>query len=424
MTSANPERDTFADRVNLWVRDALISGVATFDDLLVRLPGVYPSMALETAHRIASAEPSLLPILTRILQPSGNHRNHDLARHLIDLPTPHPLDYDWRFADQTVNQLLAQCENVTMPDQAVALLGVPTVLRAAHEDAFDREMVLLDASGTTVDLLASVTGGRALKCDLLIDPLPQLVAGAVISDPPWYPEEMRAFFWVAAKICCVGGHILMSVPPIGTRPTIEAERKELFAWSEQLGLKLLRLESSALIYHSPLFEFNALKVERIPSLSADWRRGDLALFSLETKVDVPRPVQSSSIHSWVEECVDGIRWRIRRQESCAFDDPKLISIVRGDVLPSVSRRDARRMHADVWTSGNRVFRSAGRQTLRLVLRALRDRRDPESFVESEIGRTLSSAEGVLLRSAVEQIREIAELERNENLLFKGKITDD
>jgi hypothetical protein len=82
------------------------------------------------------------------------------------------------------------------------------------------------------------------------------------------------------------------------------------------------------------------------------------------------------------------------------------------------------MHADVWTSGNRVFRSVGRHTLRLVLRALRDRRDPESFVESEIGRTLSSAEVVLLRCAVEQIAEIAELERNESLLFKGKISDD
>lgn len=207
MTSANPERDTFADRVNLWVRDALISGVATFDDLLVRLPGVYPSMALETAHRIASAEPSLLPILTRILQPSGNHRNHDLARHLIDLPTPHPLDYDWRFADQTVNQLLAQCENVTMPDQAVALLGVPTVLRAAHEDAFDREMVLLDASGTTVDLLASVTGGRALKCDLLIDPLPQLVAGAVISDPLGTLKRCVPFLGGGKDLLCWWSHI-------------------------------------------------------------------------------------------------------------------------------------------------------------------------------------------------------------------------
>ena len=421
MTLVIPKRDIFSDRVDLWVRDALVAGVATFDDLLLRLPGVYPSTALETARRIVSAEPSLLPILTGILQPAGNRRNNDLTRHLIDLPTPHPLDYDWRFADQTVNQLLSQCESITMPGQALALLGVPTVLRAAHENAFDREMILLDASGTTVDLLASVTSGRALKCDLLIDPLPPLVAGAVISDPPWYLEEMRAFLWVAARICLVGGHILMSVPPIGTRPTIEAEREELFAWSEQLGLKLLSLEPSVLIYQSPLFEANALKVEGIPIMSHDWRRGDLALFSLETKIDVPRPVHSSSIHSWVEECVDGIRWRIRRRESSAFDDPKLISIVPGDVLPSVSRRDARRMHADVWTSGNRVFRSEGRQTLRLVLRALRDRRDPESFVESEIGRTLSSAEVVLLRCAVDQIIAIAELERNESLLFKGKI---
>jgi hypothetical protein len=410
--------------VDLWVRAAVVSGVATFDDLLARLPGVYPSMAIETVRRLALAEPGLLPILTRILQPAGNHRNHDQELHEIDLPTPHPLDYDWRFADQTVNQLLAQCEDVTTVGETVALLGVPTVLRAAHENSCERQMVLLDACGTTVDLLAPVTGGRALKCDLLIDPLPQIAASAVISDPPWYIEEMRAFLWAAARVCRVGGHVLMSVPPVGTRPTIESERRELFAWSEELGLKLLRLESSSLIYQSPLFEANAFKVEGIPRVSHNWRRGDLAWFSLETKVDVPRPTHSSSIHCWVEECVDGIRWRIRREENCAFDDPRLISIVPGDVLPSVSRRDARRMHVDVWTSGNRVFRTAAKQTLQLILCALRYGRDPKSFVESKSGRRLTGKEVSLIRIAVEQIKEIAEIERNENLSFKGKITND
>jgi hypothetical protein len=401
----------FADRVDLWVRAALVSGVATFDDLLAQLPGVYPSVALESARRIAGRDPSLSRILTRILQHAGNHKNHDHVTHQLDLPMPHPLDYDWRFSDQTVTQLLAECENMAKTGQTVALLGVPTVLRAAHERGFDREVVLLDASGTTVDLLA--TCGRALKCDLLVDRLPQVVASTVVGDPPWYPDEMSAFLWSAAKICRVGGYILMSVPPIGTRPTIESERGELFAWSEQLGLKLVRLEPSALVYLSPLFEVNALKVEGMPSLSHDWRRGDLALFSQETRVNVARPAYSSSLQSWVEECVDGMRWRIRREESRAFADPKLISIVPGDVLSSVSRRDARRMHVDVWTSGNRVFRSVGRNTLRLVLRAIRNGSVPELTVEREIGRKLCSVEDSLIRSAFEQIKEIAELERNE-----------
>jgi hypothetical protein len=174
------------------------------------------------------------------------------------------------------------------------------------------------------------------------------------------------------------------------------------------------------MYQSPVFEINALRVEGIPKMSGDWRRGDLAQFSLETKVEVLRPVHSSSIQAWVEECVHGVRWRVRREEGTAFDDPQLISIVSGDVLPSVSKRDARRMHADVWTSGNRVFRCVGKHTLRLILRAVRDACEPQLFVESEIGRTLNGIEASVVRTSYEQIKKIVELERNENLLFKGK----
>jgi hypothetical protein len=414
VTSVIPERDVFLERVDLWVRDALVSGVATFNDLLTKLPGVYPSVAFESARRITASDTSLSRTLTAILQHTGNHKIHQNQSHQLDLPIPHPLDYDWRFSDQTVVRLLADCERTTKPGQTVVLLGVPTVLRAAHERVFDRRVVLLDASETTVDLLTTATGGNALKCDLLVDPLPEIMANCVIGDPPWYPDEMGAFLWAAAKICRVGAYILMSVPPIGTRPTIESERSEIFAWAEQLGLKLVSLEPSALIYQSPLFEINALKVEGVPSIGHDWRRGDLALFSRETRVDVDRPAYSSSLQSWVEECVDGMRWRIRRAESRAFADPKLISIVSGDVLPSVSKRDVRRVHADVWTSGNRVFRSEGKHTLRLVLQTLRNSGVP--FVDAEIWRQISNREVSLVQDTLDQIAEIVKLERNENLL--------
>ena len=419
MPSVIPERDVFLDRVDDWVRVALFSGVDTLDDLLAGLPGVYPSVALDSVRRLAAGDPGLSRILTRILQYAGNHKNHERLRHELKLPIPHPLDYDWRFSDQTVAQLLSGCANMTKAGQTVALLGVPTVLRAAHESGFDREVVLLDASGTTVDIVVRGTRGRALKCDLLVDPLPNVIASAVIGDPPWYPDEMSAFLWTAAKICRVGGYILMSLPPIGTRPTIESERNELFAWSEQLGLKLVRLEPSALVYISPLFEVNALKVEGIPSLSHDWRRGDLAVFSAETAVSVARPAYSSSLQSWVEECVDGMRWRIRRVDSRRFADPKLISIVPGDILPSVSRRDVRRVHADVWTSGNRVFRSEGKHALRLLLRAIRNGEPPDLSTESELRSQLCNSEVSLVRSTAEQIAEIVQLERNENSLVRG-----
>jgi hypothetical protein len=35
----------------------------------------------------------------------------------------------------------------------------------------------------------------------------------------------------------------------------------------------------------------------------------------------------------------------------------LVSLIEGDILPTVSRRDPRRRLAQVWTSGNRIFRT-------------------------------------------------------------------
>src|SRR5687768_10346350 len=113
----------FLERVDLWVRDALHSGVGTFNDLLTKLPGVYPSVAFESARRIAACDTSLSRTLTSILQHTGNHKIHQNHLHQLDLPIPHPLDYDWRFSDQTVGQLLAACERMTKPGQTVVLLG-------------------------------------------------------------------------------------------------------------------------------------------------------------------------------------------------------------------------------------------------------------------------------------------------------------
>jgi hypothetical protein len=410
----------FSEQINAWVKGALLAGVGTLDEFLAALPGVYPSVALEAAHRLTSHHQELSGTLTRILQQPKVPRKAKGSRHEIELPMPHPLDYDWRFSDTTVNRLLENCEQLTDPGGKIVLLGAPSVLRSATEAALDREVMLLDACGTTVAAFASLAG-KALKCDLMVDPIPKLAADAVIGDPPWYREEMCAFLWAATSLVRVGGYIVMSVPSIGTRSTIESERSEFFAFGNELGLALVKIQSLALIYESPLFEMNALKVEGIPEISGNWRRGDLALFQ---KVDdcskVSRPAYQSSVGSWDEEQVGGVRWRIKRNCNYEIKDPTLISIVPGNVLPSVSRRDARRMHAEVWTSGNRVFGTAGSHSLRRILRALQRELDVECYVESDIGRTLSAGELRLLRNASSQVKEIIELERDENLRFRGQ----
>jgi hypothetical protein len=61
-----------------------------------------------------------------------------------------------------------------------------------------------------------------------------------------------------------------------------------------------------------------------------------------------------------------MRLFIRTQGKACSGQDGLVSLIEGDILPTVSRRDPRRRLADVWTSGNRIFRTGNPQ---LVLEA-------------------------------------------------------
>jgi dihydroorotase-like cyclic amidohydrolase len=91
----------------------------------------------------------------------------------------------------------------------------------------------------------------------------------------------------------------------------------------------------------------------------------------------------------------------------------LRSIVPGDILPSVSRRDPRRANADVWTSGNRIFACGGTSTLVTIIDALAARQMPEVAVEVQEGRTLAAGEAALVATAAQQVQDVVKWESAE-----------
>jgi hypothetical protein len=219
---------------------------------------------------------------------------------------------------------------------------------------------LLDANPAVTNcFLEGTLEAQPFRCDVTNDLLPALKAALVILDPPWYEEHMHAFLWAASHLCIVGGHLLVSMPQIGTRPGITQEWVRIMDWAQQLGLFLMQVEPGALPYITPPFERNALQAAGLYAITEEWRRGDLAVFLHAHQTNVSRP-RATHEDGWAEEVLLGMRIRIRPQHEEGFQDPSLISSVRGDVLPSVSRRDQRRRFADVWTSGNRIFACQGR----------------------------------------------------------------
>jgi hypothetical protein len=278
----------------------------------------------------------------------------------------------------------------------------------------DRDLFLVDATGATVSRLAHIAApGRLFLRDLLREEMPELDASLVIADPPWYEEHMRAFLWAARKVIRRGGKIVMSFPPPGTRPGIEADLLAIFGWMHDLGCELEGIERGLLPYLSPPFERNALAADGLKGLPLTWRRGDLVTLRCADACTAARPAFPESRTHWMETTYAEVRLRIRQTGWTGFADPCLRPLVDGDVLPSVSRRDERRSSVDVWTSGNRVYRCRAPHILAVIATALADREPAIDRVRANLGRALTVDESRLVRLAAGQVEAVLALEQRE-----------
>ncbi len=410
----------FEDQVDQWVLDAAIGGRTTFGDILRALPSVYPTVALHAIERLAKRGRLPASIAEGIDASTGQFFEPRGYNNAAGLPVPHPLDFEWRFAADSLELLWENVLKLSQGSDIIALLGTPSLFQWANWRQGDqRRCVLVDASRPTVASLlrpvfsASANLGSAICCDIPHGQLPALTAQVVVVDPPWYPVHTHAFLWTASRMCASGGYVILSVPPVGTRPGIKEEWTETLELAEGMGLRLERWQPAALPYVSPPFERNALRAAGVSSYPAEWRRGDLAVFLRSGQVGHHSPLSSlPPCPDWIEESIEGVRIRMRQQEHFS-GDPRLVSIVSEDVLPSVSRRDERRRLAEVWTSGNRVFRCADTATLWQVCRAVACGEAVTTYVAGVLRRTLTPGQAQMVADAGEQLRQLINLERGE-----------
>lgn len=425
MTMTKFETETFEQSVERWVLHAIASGVNTFDQLVKALPSVDPIVAFSALQRLSAGSSPPHNALEKLTNPVKQTLTRSFyARYQIGLPLPHPLDFDWRFTDASVEYLLKSCEELTAFNDTIVLLGTPSLFQGGLTLSWQRSMILLEANATMTNCLnLSTSRSQVVHSDLLKDEFQTRSAAAVMMDPPWYPEHIQSFLWSACQFCHLGGHIFVSLPPVGTRPGIDREWKDTLAWANRLGLELVRREELSLSYLTPAFERNAFRVAGIPAVERDWRRGDLAIFSRKKLIQLPRPKVARQEDIWAEVNLLGVRIRVRPWSGSGFENPKLVPILPGDVLTTVSRRDPRRQLADIWTSGNRIFICRGRSILWQVLQAILTGDQPHDVVEVFLKRSLHPNEAVLVSETTEQILSLISTEQKENLLFENHWND-
>lgn len=280
------------------------------------------------------------------------------------LKTPHPLDFEWRNSSFSLNNLLQKITDMTQPNDKLLFLGMPTLFATAILKDLPRTVRLIERNTPIIRGLKKINTDekrfQTIEDDIFTIP-PSHVSGhqCVVMDPPWYTPHFFQFMWLAASAVSFGGLVAISLPPINTRPNIIDERLEWFGFCKELGLCLESLEPQRLQYAMPFFEFNAFRAAGITNILPFWRKGDLAIFRKINNVVIDRPENEQITKDWIEREYKNCRIRVKSlaKKSAKTEELFIDSLVKGDILPTVSARDERRSNANLWTSGNRIFKT-------------------------------------------------------------------
>lgn len=383
------------------VMEALADGASTLREVVDRCGGADPLTVSQLLGKSDSAGwprtlggPSVLDVC---VEPT--------------LPPPHPLDFEWRFSVAGAARLIGEARRHGGRD--LCLMGATTVAVSARRAGWEGRVLAVDQSTIVVDAARSL----GLGIEFVIGDVSQAGCDGssfdiVMLDPPWYPEYAEAFFAAASRVCSVGGVVLAVMPGDGTRPGMPRERSELIARCRTLGLDLVSHVPQCVGYETPLFEWNAFRAAGVNGNLGSWRKGDLWVFKRVDALAAGPMAECKPLTGWREVAMSPMRIRFR-DGSARPGDTRLVSVVRGDVLDTVSRRDPRRAEVQVWTSGNRVFRCSDPETLAVALAARIKCRDEIAASADALGRDLTDKESEWVRTSCDLLSELNYRERDE-----------
>lgn len=275
------------------------------------------------------------------------------------LKTPHPLDFEWRNTLKSLNQLAANVNTINTLNKPVLILGMPTLFATIAERNLPFSTTLIERNSPIVKGLKKFESekNQVVKSDIF------KVNGSdlkvryqyVVMDPPWYSEYFQQFAWLASDCLEIGGKLIVSIPPINTRPDIDQERVDWLSFCQKLGFCIESLEPDFLQYAMPFFEFNAFRAAGVGNLLPFWRKGDVLVLRKVKESQLERPQIVEKISGWKEVEYEKVRIRVNLDVPDAEGELVLDDAVKNAILPTVSSRDKRRDKANVWTSGNRIF---------------------------------------------------------------------
>ncbi len=354
-------------RMGIAVATAVRQHSLDFASLSEVLPGVYPQELLRILREYRF-EDSLMPRIGAIADSASLPSSKPERRTPDDLP--HPLDYEWRFTAETMERLRQIVNRFAPIARRGAAVATPSI--GAGLDASKRSAAI-DYFGLPLNPASDAGFAHWQVCDLLRWHEVEQRYDFVITDPPWYPDYIHRFVDLASRLLVPGGFLFLAIPAIGTRPGIESELEQVGRNLHELGMIVRDKIERVVNYETPHFEKNALNAAGILNVHPRWRWADLWIAE---KVG-PRIAQWPGdllLPLWKEYRFGPVRIRARCDKRASTNrGASLDSLVPGDILPTVSRRDPRRATASVWTTGNRIFSANNLSQLHAILQRMAER---------------------------------------------------
>jgi hypothetical protein len=407
----------YRDRLSNLILDTLRTTAMEFGTLVANAEGAYPTdilivlKELEADNKVLEAD-GLWFLHNQQNQPHVRQVGVDvnmMPQSVGELPEPHPLDFDWRFTDDTLANLERILE--TKCNEG-AILGAPTLYKylsdiGATVSLFDKNPAMIEyfksagyVSATQVDLVHAAQFPRRFRWAL--------------ADPPWYDEHYTGFLSAASKLLLPHGKLFLSMLPRLTRPSAAEDRFRIVERAHRIGFDLVDISPAALAYTSPPFEIAALREAGF--VLSNWRKGDLFAFVLspdrrheDCTVLEAHEAQWKTIHLGTTI----IRVRLVSTDNSVDFRYRSASSTGSSRLQTVSRRSPARLDANVWNSRNIALVVSRPDVLSNSLISIADGGKPtEVLNRMSVTHQLDSSDAVQLREVVELLLQDAGLQWN------------
>jgi hypothetical protein len=268
-------------------------------------------------------------------------------------PDPHPLDYDWRFSENSIEKILSR-----LPEHGnVLAIGAPSIYRGIAQRS--QKITLVDRQlfpDNNKHLVIDANSSNMIEGDFDYS----------FIDPPWYPEETMRWLSLCAVSIKDKGKIFLSIWPNATRPNAINEKNKIFDWIDTWGNYEVTPEFFE--YKTPKFELETVGFNE-RSETIDLRHGDLVVINKLSTPDILPPLSKDNL--WHRFVIGTYQLAVRISDNDGIPCIEKHELAKGWLWSSVSKRQEGRADISLWDSNNRVAKISGsREILQEVRVAL------------------------------------------------------